>query len=641
MDSPYRFFFVAHSQEVADRVVSVAQRDPSVELEAYVATSESLIRIAQQKLETGTEIILCHGGTGSSLVRAFRTAAVPINRTDMEIIKTLQQAKTFSRDIGIVTFPDDNLDLKAMEALLDIRLHELHYVSWDQQVANVDALYAQGGRVVAGGGTSTQRMKALGGIGLLILPSDHSIQQALLQAKRIAQQKRMDARHLQEVQTLFGHLRDAVVSVDNACRCLFANSMAKQLLDLKDGNDSAWSAAAEALLFREVLVDRKPRREEIVTFKKQQFVVNVTPLLTESGMSGAVAVFSDALSVQNMNRKITEKRFNQSLISRYTVNDVRGDSPEMVRLRELIKRFAPTDAAVHISGETGTGKERVAHALHAAGSRQKGPFVAVNISALPENLMESELFGYEEGSFTGARRNGKPGLFELAHKGTLFLDEVGDLSLPLQLRLLRVLESKEVMRIGASGFIPVDVRIISATHHKLMDLVRQGRFRMDLYFRLTTLTLDVPPLRDRIKDIPLLCKDVLQQHGLPHNYLSKDMLEALSSYQWPGNVRELLALIERYCILNDFRKADAGLMKDLVRQQRNMMSNEEKTCRSASSKTTALSEGVSLKKELDRVRRELISEFISRNGGDRKLAARELGISYTTLWREMREWDKN
>ena len=119
------------------------------------------------------------------------------------------------------------------------------------------------------------------------------------------------------------------------------------------------------------------------------------------------------------------------------------------------------------------------------------------------------------------------------------------------------------------------------------------------------------------------------------------MLEALSSYQWPGNVRELLALIERYCILNDFRKADAGLMKDLVRQQRNMMSNEEKTCRSASSKTTTLSEGVSLKKELDRVRRELISEFISRNGGDRKLAARELGISYTTLWREMREWDKN
>lgn len=640
MDSPYRFFFVAHSQEVADKVAHVAQRDPSIELETYVATSDFLLQVAQQKLDSGAEIILCHGGTGSSLVRQFKTAAVPIRRTDMDIIKTLQQAKAISRYIGITAFPDDNLDIKAMEDLLDIRLHQLNYMSWDQQVANVDALFAQGGRVVAGGGTSTKRMNELGGIGLLILPSEHSIEQALLQAKRIAQQKRSDDRHLQEIQTLFGHLRDAVVSVDNSCRCLFANSTAEQLLGLNDGQETVWEEAAEALLFKDVLKDKKARREEIVTFKKHQFVVNVTPLLTESGMSGAVAVFSDALSVQKMNRKITEKRFNQSLISRYTVSDVRGKSPEMIKLRELIKRFAPTDAAVHISGETGTGKERVAHALHAASRRQTGPFVAVNISALPENLMESELFGYEEGAFTGARRNGKPGLFELGHNGTLFLDEVGDLSLPLQLRLLRVLESKEVMRIGASGFIPVNVRIISATHHNLMDLVRQGRFRMDLYFRLSTLTLDVPPLRERIKDIPLLCKDMLQQHGLPHDYLSKDMLEALSSYHWPGNVRELLALIERYCILNDFGKADASLMKELVRLQRDTMSTEEKSLSAAPDKRMRL-EGASLKKELERVRRELISEFISRNGGDRKLAARELGISYTTLWREMRDWDKN
>ena len=640
MDSPYRFFFVAHSQEVADKVAHVAQRDPSIELETYVATSDALLRVAQRKLDSGTEIILCHGGTGSSLVRAFKTTAVPIRRTDMDIIKTLQQAKAFSRYIGITAFPDDNLDIKAMEDLLDIRLHQLNYMSWDQQVANVDALYAQGGRVVAGGGTSTKRMKELGGIGLLILPSEHSIEQALLQAKRIVQQKRSDDRHLQEIQTLFGHLRDAVVSVDNSCRCLFANSTAKQLLGLNGGQETAWEEAAEALLFKDVLKDKKARREEIVTFKQHQFVVNVTPLLTESGMSGAVAVFSDALSVQKMNRKITEKRFNQSLVSRYTVNDVRGKSPEMIKLRELIKRFAPTDAAVHINGETGTGKERVAHALHAASRRQTGPFVAVNISALPENLMESELFGYEEGAFTGARRNGKPGLFELGHNGTLFLDEVGDLSLPLQLRLLRVLESKEVMRIGASGFIPVNVRIISATHHNLMDLVRQGRFRMDLYFRLSTLTIDVPPLRERIKDIPLLCKDMLQQHGLPHDYLSKDMLKELSSYHWPGNVRELLALIDRYCILNDFGKADANLMKELVRLQRETMSTEEKSCRAAPDKKMHM-EGASLKKELERVRREMISEFISRNGGDRKLAARELGISYTTLWREMREWDKN
>jgi transcriptional regulator with PAS, ATPase and Fis domain len=214
-----------------------------------------------------------------------------------------------------------------------------------------------------------------------------------------------------------------------------------------------------------------------------------------------------------------------------------------MEIKELARKKAKSDASVLIVGETGTGKELFAHAIHHASRRKDWQFVTVNCAALPESLLESELFGYEEGAFTGARKGGKPGLFELAHKGTIFLDEIGEMDMSLQARLLRVLESREVMRIGGDRMINVDIRIIAATNKDLWMLVEDGRFRKDLYYRLNVLPIEVPPLRERPGDILLLLERLQQVSGAKFE-IPPEVAEVLVRYPWHGNVRELKNLVD-------------------------------------------------------------------------------------------------
>lgn len=211
--------------------------------------------------------------------------------------------------------------------------------------------------------------------------------------------------------------------------------------------------------------------------------------------------------------------------------------------------MARSPSSVVIYGQSGTGKELFAQSIHNASPRRDYPFIAINCASIPENLLESELFGYCEGAFTGARKGGKAGYFELAHKGTLFLDEIGEMDLGLQARILRALQEKEVSRVGADHVISIDVRIISASNKRLLDLVRQNRFREDLYYRLNVLSIEIPPLRERKEDIPLLI-DVLQARQQTFATLSSEALEFVSSYPWHGNVRELGNFVERISYLS-------------------------------------------------------------------------------------------
>lgn len=231
-----------------------------------------------------------------------------------------------------------------------------------------------------------------------------------------------------------------------------------------------------------------------------------------------------------------------------------GEAPVMRAVFRYVERAAPTDATVLISGETGTGKELAARALHALSNREQGDFIAVNCAAIPENLVEAELFGNEKGAFTGAVHK-RRGLVEAAHRGTLFLDEVGELPLEAQARLLRVLQEGEVRRVGATRTQRVDVRVIAATHRNLSALVREGRFREDLYFRINVLAIHMPPLRERSGDIPALAEYLLQRHARALQRkltgFDSDALRALCRARWRGNVRELDNVIHRACILSD------------------------------------------------------------------------------------------
>jgi transcriptional regulator with PAS, ATPase and Fis domain len=235
-------------------------------------------------------------------------------------------------------------------------------------------------------------------------------------------------------------------------------------------------------------------------------------------------------------------------------------------LKKKAEKLATSEFSILIHGESGTGKELIASAVHNASKRKYGPYLAVNFSALPDELIESELFGYEEGAFTGARKGGKAGLFELADQGTLFLDEIGDISPKIQSRLLRVLQEKEVFKLGGTRNIPVNARIVAATNKNLFEMVRRGEFREDLYYRLKKLTLTVPPLRDRKEDVlPLLRHFLIQKNGAGLK-LTSEATRHLESYDWPGNVRELENTVEYMLAISDSSQGDLSILpEDLLR----------------------------------------------------------------------------
>jgi propionate catabolism operon transcriptional regulator len=307
----------------------------------------------------------------------------------------------------------------------------------------------------------------------------------------------------------------------------------------------------------------------------------------------------------------------------------------MALLLEQVRKYAPTDETILIQGETGTGKEILAQSIHNLSRRKGKPFVAVNCSALPESLLESELFGYEEGAFTGARKGGMIGLFELANGGTIFLDEIADIPASLQVRLLRVLEEKELMRVGGDRIVPVDVRILSSTYKDLAREVQMGKFRIDLYFRLAVLTLHIPPLRERPEDIPGLAQELLDLYSQGRKTISAAMLQQLQGHHWIGNIRELDSLIKRYVILLDRAKTDdrllAGLLEDLRKSHMGLRDEGQPTFADNAPGYGAKP----LKVKLEEMEKDLIREALRECQFNKKRAAQKLGISVNTLWRKL------
>lgn len=257
----------------------------------------------------------------------------------------------------------------------------------------------------------------------------------------------------------------------------------------------------------------------------------------------------DKLSSIEVELNMYKRTFEKINTAKYTVDDIIGDCSIMQDLKDSVRKVAKTNSNVLIMGESGTGKELFAHSIHAGSMRRKAPFVCVNCGSIPEQLIESELFGYEEGAFTGARKGGKIGLFPAAHGGTIFLDEIGELPLPMQVRLLRVLQDREIQRVGSNVREKVNVRVVAATNRNLYQMVKKGEFRSDLYYRLNVVTLHLPLLRERKEDLPLLIQMILskisKKESLGAIEISREAMDHLLRYDWPGNVRELENVLER------------------------------------------------------------------------------------------------
>jgi DNA-binding NtrC family response regulator len=319
------------------------------------------------------------------------------------------------------------------------------------------------------------------------------------------------------------------------------------------------------------------------------------------------------------------------LQDRYRFDNIIGQSQPMQNLYTMIQRVAKTDSTVLILGESGTGKELIANAIHFNGERRDKPFVPINCGAIPEELMESELFGHEKGAFTGAFKE-RRGRFELANGGTIFLDEIGEMSPKLQVKLLRVLQERKFERVGSSRSIEVDVRVIAATNKDLEQAVAAGKFREDLYYRLNVIPFHVPPLREREGDIPLLAHHFLRRHcqkkEIPPKTIDKAALEALQHYDWPGNVRELENVIERLVILTDGNEISFEDLPPRMRAQESSCPHPFPEIGDAE---------IDLKKTLEDLESHLILEALKKAGGVKNKAAKYLGLNRTTLIEKMKK----
>ncbi|MEW6023419.1 MAG: propionate catabolism operon regulatory protein PrpR [Pseudomonadota bacterium] len=416
-----------------------------------------------------------------------------------------------------------------------------------------------------------------------------------------------------------------------------------------------FSATFGLTIAQRTYVTREDARAAITEMKTAGIEVVVgagliTDLAEEAGLTGVFLysaasirqAFDDALELARLTQleanRIRRGPANESRRARRGLNDLRGESEAMERLRQSVVLYARSPATVLIQGETGSGKELVAQAIHREGPRNLGanrPFVAVNCGAIAESLLESELFGHEEGAFTGARRGGHAGLFEAANRGTLFLDEIGEMPLALQTRLLRVLEEREVMRVGGTRPVPIEVRVISATHCDLEARVREGRFRADLFYRLAVLRLALPPLRARVPDIAPLAEWSLKQSlaalgARPHPNLHAELTACaplLERYGWPGNVRELRNLMERLALFlaaEPLQALTPGFLLSVAPELGHT--------------ALAITPGTPDATFAPPPRpAESTADIVARFGGSREAAARHLGISRTTLWRRLKD----
>lgn len=375
-----------------------------------------------------------------------------------------------------------------------------------------------------------------------------------------------------------------------------------------------------------VLQTGKIELGDIATINKTSVVINRFPVIVNDRIVGAVSNFRELTDIQNMELKLRKKLHQKGLEAKYTLSDIVGNSSEIQQTKELSSHFAKTGATVLITGESGTGKEMFAQGIHLASERAAGPFVDVNCAALPESLLESELFGYEEGAFTGARKGGKVGLFELAHGGTLFLDEIGEMPIHIQSLLLRVLQERAVRRVGGERLIPVDVRIIAATNRNLEEGIKEKTFRSDLYYRINVLNLELPPLRDRKEDIPCLVHSIVEifneEREVKIKHIDDELFPMLTDYEWPGNIRELKNIIELMVVL------EKGLTLSA--------SNKEIVLKKLKKKTYMAE--VEEEQGIREMEKKLISKAIEKYRDNKTLAAKSLGIDRSTLWRKMKEY---
>jgi propionate catabolism operon transcriptional regulator len=632
-----RIGIFASSQSLIERVQRLAVGQPD---QIFINTQglDDAIPLALDMVCNGVEIIISRRGTAHLLRENLRIPVISFPHRSLDILLSLKQAAAMGRKILLPVFRRELSGLELLEELLRINLVQKVYhnkASLEQVIAESQK---QGIEVVVGGSVTQKMAEAFGIAFIEIRTSDEDIAATIEDAKSIALTARDQKATALRYHAIIDAASDGIIAVDEAGCITTINATAAAML--KCNPDRAVDGHITEVIpnapIKTVLGNKQPINDRLARINRERYVFNYQPVTLEGDVIGAVATFRDIGNVIR-SEQVVRRSLSRGLVAKYTLDDLVHASPGMRDVVNIGRQYAGTDSTILIMGETGTGKEIFVHGIHNLSRRADQPFVSVNCAALPEQLLESELFGYEEGAFTGSKKGGKPGRFEIAHQGTIFLDEIDATPEAVQIRLLRILQEREVMRVGGDRKIPVDVRIIAAASRDLSHAVQEGCFRADLFFRLNVLRLQIPPLRQRQEDIPLLLDHFIrllsERHGLDPISLPEEYLSRLMAYNWPGNVRQMRNFAERL-VMNCSLRCSPDTLEVLYRELL-----QYGTARAPSGNTTppamALKDRIKVQ-HLDS-ERTIILEALEQCRYHKNRAAERLGISRTTLWRKIKE----
>lgn len=623
-----RLCFLSHLPLSRLAMAVAAEFERVADIEFVDRTFEEAVAHAREREQAKNVDAFVSAGSNAALLKGALSAPVAtIKVTGYDILVALQDARRLARRVAIVTYGDTIAELDAVKDLLDIEIAQRAYRTLPDARQAFEALVADGYQVFIGSSIVVEQAQQAGLHGILAY-SLASVRQGFQDAVELARAARLDAARYEQLNGVVHNLQEAVLAVDAQGLVIALNPPMERVLG-QLRHDLVGRRLHELhpeLSLADTLASGVEDRQRVCQLNRREWLVNRT-LMREAGETvGAMVTLYDANTIQEADTALrSQRKGRQQPAARWHFDRLQGASPAFQRALASARRFAAADKTVLVTGESGTGKELFAQAIHNASGRRDAPFLAINCAAVPETLLESELFGYEEGAFSGSRKGGKVGLLEAAHTGTLFLDEIGDMPVLLQTRLLRVLQEREVVRVGGVMPIPVDVRVIAATNQPLDELVASQRFRADLYYRLNILRLRLPALRERGADVEALARAFVERglRGMSSRIDATELLAPLvprlRAYQWPGNVRELENVCERIAVVfAPQARLEAAGYEELAFDCPELF--ESGGGRAAGEAVT----------------QQQLEEVLAACGGNRLEAAQRLGISRSTLWRRLK-----
>lgn len=607
---------------------------------------EAAERVAEICAKNDIAVIVSRGGTERAISKRVDVPVVSVEANDFDILIALWEARKYSESIAYLCY-DYQFVPYEFESLVDIigvEIRQIYFTSYETMISQIEAAKAEGIEVIVSGSSEAMVLASKAGLqGILVKASRRTMVNALQRAKWVEDVRENDRRKSKQLETIINLSHDGIVALDKNGTVNMMNRMAEKMLGLKREmlTNEKLSNYIMNPEFYKIIENPSETTGKVVNVNENNIIINKVAIKSNKEDYGRVITLQEVTKLEQLEHNVRRQIHSQGLTAKIFFEDIIANTEIMKKCIEKAKKYAATDGTILITGESGSGKEMFAQSIHNYSERRNNPFVAVNCAALPENLLESELFGYEEGSFTGARKGGKPGLFELAHKGTLFLDELASVPQKVQVQLLRVLQERQVFRIGGDKVIPVDVRIIAATNEALKDVVEAGKFRFDLYYRLNVLNIEIPPLRERIRDIPDLVNYFIGRLNSKLNKristISPELMEIFLNYNWPGNIRELMNCLERLVIMSEdgvigidaidqIEYSDA--FKDLSEQKvtdRKMseLDNKDILCIDMGS--------------YEEVEKQILKWYDNKFNGNKTRIAQELGICRTTLWKKLKK----